>query len=83
ETLHYIFTSQITDLNNITGSIVIDNYWPGKKHDTDYPLGGNWYSDKAAPDLYDGKIQGGKTVLKWRDDVLLDWAIRWEWLKDE
>lgn len=82
ETLHYKFTSQITELNDITGSIVIDNYWPGKKHDTDYQLGDHWYSDRAAPEFFDGKIQGGKTVLKWRNDVLLDWAKRWDWLKE-
>ena len=83
ETLHYKFTSQIAELNNINGSIIINNYWPGKKHITDYPLGNNWYSDKASPELYDGKIQGGKTVLKWRDDALLDWAKRWEWLRED
>jgi len=60
---------------------VVDNRWPGKKHPTDYQLGVNWYTDKDDPQLYDGKIQGGKTVSKWRSDILLDWAKRWEWLK--
>jgi len=31
--------------------------------------------------LYDGKIQGGITVKKWRNDALLDWAKRWQWLQ--
>lgn len=43
--------------------------------------GNNWYTDKADPALYNGRIQGGKTIAKWRQAVLADWARRWEWLK--
>ncbi len=81
ETLQYRFTSAITAINGLKGSIVVNNLWPGKKHSTDYQLGDNWYTDKGSPDLYDGKIQGGKTILKWRKDILQDWAKRWAWLK--
>jgi len=63
------------------GTLVVDNRWPGKYNSTDYKLGSNWYTDKADPQLYDGNIQGGKTVSKWRQDVLLDWAKRWAWLR--
>jgi len=81
ETLNYIFTSEIPALNGKEGSIVIDNSWPGKKHESDYTLGNNWYSDKSDKDLYDGKLQGGITIKKWRTNVLIDWAKRWEWLR--
>ncbi|HEV7350361.1 nucleoside hydrolase-like domain-containing protein [Telluribacter sp.] len=81
ETLKYRFTSLISELDGHEGTIVVDNYWPGKKHTTDYKLGDNWYTDKSDPDLYDGKIQGGKTILKWKNDALLDWAKRWDWLR--
>jgi len=81
ETLTYCFTSNISEINGLKGSIVVDNLWPGKKHPTDYKLGDNWYTDKSDKELYDGKIQGGKTILKWRSKVLLDWAKRWNWLK--
>lgn len=81
ETLTYYFTSDISEINGLKGSIVIDNLWPGKRHTTDYQLGEDWYTDKSDLDLYDGKIQGGKTLLKWRDDVLNDWAKRWNWLR--
>ena len=81
EILSYRFTSQISAIDGLEGKIVIENSWPGKRHKTDYPLGNNWYSDKASPELYDGKIQGGKTISKWRNDALADWAIRWSWLK--
>jgi len=81
EVLKYQFTSHIKEINGIEGSIVVNNLWPGKKYSTDYQLGSHWYSDKSDPNLYDGKIQGGKTLLKWRSDALLDWAERWKWLK--
>jgi hypothetical protein len=81
ETLTYHFTSDIPEINGLEGSIVVDNLWPGKNHPTDYQLGGNWYTDKSDLSLYDGKIQGGKTILKWRNAVLMDWAKRWAWLR--
>ena len=81
ENLQYRITSEIAEINGLEGAIVVSNLWPGKTHPTDYPLGNNWYSDKADPDLYDGKIQGAKTVLKWREVLLDDWAKRWNWLK--
>ena len=81
ETLHYTFTSRIPELNGKVGSVVVNNLWPGKKYESDYMLGDNWYSDKSDKDLYDGNLQGGKTIQKWRTDILMDWAKRWEWLR--
>lgn len=81
EVLSYKFTSDIPNFPKQEGKLVVENLWPGKPHATDYKLGANWYTDKADPQLYDGKIQGGRTISKWRTSVLLDWAKRWEWLK--
>jgi hypothetical protein len=81
EIISYRMTSKIPGFPVQEGKLVVTNLWPGKKRSTDYQLGDNWYTDKANPQLYDGKIQGGKTVSKWRSDVLLDWAKRWEWLR--
>ena len=81
EVLNYKFTSNIPNFPTQEGKLVVDNLWPGKSHSTDYKLGNNWYTDKTDPKLYDGKIQGGKTILKWRKDILLDWAKRWAWFK--
>jgi hypothetical protein len=82
ETVIYKFTSNLPYFSKEEGKLVVDNSWPGKrKYPSDYKLGKNWYSDRADPELYDGKIQGGKTILKWRKNILLDWAKRWEWLK--
>ncbi|MFD1603967.1 DUF1593 domain-containing protein [Flavobacterium artemisiae] len=82
EILHYKFVSNMPDFPTQEGVLVVDNLWPGKKHSTDYKLGDNWYTDKADPNLYDGKIQGGKTILKWRKAILMDWAKRWNWLSE-
>ncbi len=81
EILNYRFISTIPGFTTGEGVLMVDNKWPGKKHSTDYPLGSNWYTDKADPALYDGKIQGGKTILKWRSAILADWAKRWDWLR--
>lgn len=81
ETLNYKFTSSIPELDGKKGSLVVTNLWPGNRHDTDYPLGNHWYSDKTDPSLYDGKLQGGKTIQKWSHDVMMDWGKRWSWMK--
>lgn len=81
ETLSYKITSPIPNFPEQTGQLVVDNFWPGKIRKTDYRLGPHWYTDRNDPQLYDGKIQGGMTVKKWRDEVLQDWAKRWSWLQ--
>ncbi|MCR4030750.1 MULTISPECIES: nucleoside hydrolase-like domain-containing protein [Flavobacterium] len=81
ETVNYTVTSNIPGFETQTGTFFVSNLWPGKHNTTDYNLGNNWYTDRPNPELYDGIWQGGKTVLKWRSDVLLDWAKRWEWLQ--
>lgn len=81
ETIKYTITSDLPELNKGSGALVVTNSWPGRRHATDYRLGNSWYTDKADPSLYDGRIQGGVTVAKWRQAVLADWAERWSWLK--
>lgn len=81
ETLTYTITSDIPGFPEQKGEIVIDNIWPGKPNPDDYVLGSNWYTDRGNPELFDGKWQGGKTILKWRSEILLDWAKRWKWLR--
>ncbi len=83
EILNYKFISKIPELDNKTGHLTVSNLWPGKRNEKDYQLGSNWYTDKQDPTLYFGKIQGGRTVSKWRDDVLKDWAARWIWLNEK
>ncbi len=83
ETLTYKVTSDIPGFQEQSGEFVVDNIWPGKPRSTDYKLGANWYSDRPDASLYDGIRQGAKTVLKWRNEALLDWAKYWDWLRDK
>lgn len=62
ETISYRFSSSISGLDLAPGQLVVTNAWPGKKHATDYLLGNHWYTDMPALNLYEGKIQGGKTI---------------------
>ena len=82
EVLTYKITSKIPGFPERSGQLVVDNIWPGKSRITDYKTGSNWYSDKSNPQLFDGIKQGAKTVLMWRNEVLLDWATRWDWLRE-
>ena len=81
ETLNYRFTSSIPGVSFGEGKLVVINLWPGEPNATDYKLGTTWYTDKSSSKLYDGKIQGGNTIAKWKQEVLLDWANRWDWLR--
>lgn len=82
ETLSYKITSEIPGFEEQNGQFVVNNVWPGKPGPYGYQLGRNWYTDKQDPELFDDTQQGGKTVLKWRNEALLDWGKRWKWLKD-
>jgi len=82
ESLSYKVTSPIPGFAEQNGQFVVDNTWPGKPHATDYKLGSNWYTDKGDAELFLGTIQGAKTIMKWREDVLTDWAKRWSWLRE-
>jgi len=82
EILNYKFSSSIEEINGRTGVIGVYNIWPGIKSRDDYQLGSSWFTDKQDKNLYFGKIQGGKTVSKWREEILLDWARRWSWLNE-
>jgi hypothetical protein len=81
ETITYTISSTIPGFAEQSGQFVVDNQWPGQRRKTDYLTGPHWYTDRGDPRLYDGNIQGGITVKKWRYEVLLDWAKRWAWLK--
>ena len=81
EMISYKITSSIPGFSEQSGEFVVDNMWPGKSRSTDCKLGADWHTDRSDPELFDGKWQGAKTVLKWRDEALLDWAKRWAWLQ--
>jgi hypothetical protein len=81
ETLTYKITSDIPGFRGSEGTFVVDDRWPGKPGPADYQLGSNWYTDRSDPKLFDGKWQGAGTILKGRNEALLDWAKRWKWIR--
>lgn len=81
ETGSYLTKSNIPELDAQTGQYTSVTSWPGKVDPNDYILGSNWYSDRPDPQLFIEEQQGAKTVAKYREAFLMDWAKRWEWLK--
>ena len=81
ETLSYTITSNIPEFEEQSSEFVVHNQWPGHHHSTDYAFHKNWYSDRSDTALFDGPWQGAGTILKWRNEALLDWVERWNWLK--
>lgn len=79
--LPYSIQSSIKALDGLQGVLVVGNQWPGEPSADDWTLGGQWYSDKQSPELFEGKWQGCKTTSQYRQDVLDDWTKRWNWLK--
>jgi hypothetical protein len=77
----YTTQSKVAGFTVQKGEFYVNNLWPGKAYAIDYRLGNNWYSDKPDADLFYADQQGGKTVSKWRQQFLNDWAKRWQWLK--
>jgi len=77
----YATTSDIPELNGHIGQYTSITPWPGKSSPDDYRLGNNWYGDVTEPELFINDQQGAKTISKYREAFLLDWAKRWKWLK--
>lgn len=81
EKLAYVVHSDITELSGLIGEYVVDNRWPGSVGEHNFMLGNNWYTDCLDAAWFEGPWQGARTVSKWREEVLLDWAERWSCLQ--
>ncbi|SHI58750.1 nucleoside hydrolase-like domain-containing protein [Pseudozobellia thermophila] len=81
ETGTYTTSSEIPELDGLTGQYTSITPWPGKPSTDDYILGEHWYGDRREPELFIGEQQGARTVAKHRKAFLMDWAERWKWLE--
>jgi len=81
ETCTYKIASSIHELDGNSGQFVSTTPWPRIPNPDDYPVGPNWYSDSQEPEYFLDVQQGAKTVSRHREEFLIDWAKRWEWLK--
>ena len=75
----YTIHSSAIDLEGQTGAFVSSNPWPGPVHPGNIRLN-NWWTDAAKEDTYIGPYQGARTVARWREEFLHDWAVRLAWL---
>lgn len=73
----YVLKSSVASLDGLAGSFT--SYWPApeqaSKPSSRYP---SWWTDDPNPALAEGGHQGAKTVSKWREDFLRDFAQRME-----
>ena len=81
--LTYRTSSDIKELNNISGKFEVTNDWPGAFDDDDYSVGNNWYTDLPDKEFFEDKWQGAGTVRKWRKEILEDWKERWNCLREK
>ncbi len=77
----YSITSTLKGFTEQNGFITIANGFPGKESSNDYKVGCQWFTDKAAPELYWNEHQGAMTISKWRKAIIEDWGKRCSWLK--
>ena len=80
-TLDYTITSTIDGFAPITGQITVENTWDVAPKDTDYKVGPQWWTDSYAPADYWHNCAGAQTQRIVRDEIMADWANRWQWLK--
>ena len=73
----------VISLNWMNRKVSLLVFRPGRVSPSpdDYKLGSNWYSDRPEPELFLDVQQGARTVSKYREEFLSDWALRWEWLE--
>lgn len=75
----YVINCSSEYINGKTGEFTSANPWPGKEHPNNLLLN-NWWSDRLSTDLFISEYQGAKTVSKWREEFLSNWAVRLNWL---
>lgn len=80
-TLPYTITSPIPGLDGLSGILVVGPQWTDAQTTDAFSVGPHWFTDKSAPELFEGKWQGAATTSRHRCSVLDDWAVRWQWLK--
>ncbi len=89
--LTYDISSPIPGFPVHQGSFIVADEWPGSRNELaggnltscPIPLGGadsmtRWYTDVQD---YSTRWQGSATISCWRDDILRDWATRFNWLR--
>lgn len=77
----YTTASNVPGLDGHSGQFVSIIPWPGQPGPDDFQLGKQWYSDRQEPELFLKDQQGARTIARYREAFLMDWADRWAWLE--
>jgi hypothetical protein len=77
----YVVNCSVKEIQNQRGKFVSANPWPGIRDTQNIDLN-NWWSDRTDKDLYIKEYQGAKTIFKWREEFLSDWAERFDWIAE-
>ena len=56
------------------GEFTVENVWPGAPHPDDWVVGEQWWTDVQDSEEFERLNQGARTIARWRDTVLADWA---------
>ena len=80
--VEFTIDSDYPELNGRSGAFLVTDGWPGAQTPDSYVLGDHWYTDRNDPELYEHGWQGYRTVSRHRNEVLDDWAERWQVLAD-
>jgi hypothetical protein len=77
-----VYEKDLPKLNrHIKGQITVENTW-NRSNDTDYKVGSRWWTDSYAEENYWSKCAGARYQRIIRDEIMEDWALRWQWLKE-
>ena len=77
----YAVSSPIKELDGLKGQFISVDPWPAASHTQDFHHLKGWWSDDPNPELFEDGHQGAKTVYRWQEDFMKDWARRWSWLE--
>ncbi len=77
KTYRYVIRGNIPTLDGVRGEITVIAPSPAAKLSPD-PTLPDWWTDDPSPALIEGSHRGAKTINRWREDYLRDFAKRLE-----
>jgi hypothetical protein len=70
-------------IGDLSGAFVSESPWPGEPVAGDIEGLTHWWTDDPDTAMSEGAHQGARTVSRWREAFLRDWATRLDWLREE
>ncbi|MBR5820477.1 MAG: DUF1593 domain-containing protein [Alistipes sp.] len=80
--LSYTMTSSLPDFEAFEGEITVENSWDVAPNEDDLVVGDCWWTDSYAEEDRWNKHAGANTQIAVRQEIMADWAARWQVLKE-